>query len=238
MNYVGPYLLTRLLAPNLIAARPSRIVNVSSVMHRFTSISDPRLFLRNPDDEMYRRSKLALVLFTHELQRRLMNHGVECHAVDPGAVHTAIFSNSLLSKFPFNRVLEFCYAPPEDGCQAVVHASTVKSLLPILKVPCEIEIDTSSGNISGGFFARGLFASRLVTYNWESTGVMGYLGSLGHKGVTFCLSLLDYPLRRLSGNRVQATTHNVESAGQSYDAALARELWDATAEIVDLPSSV
>lgn len=235
---MGPYLLTRLLTKNLIAARPSRVVNVSSVMHRFASISDPMSFLRNADGEVYKRSKLAIVLFTYELQRRLMNHGVECHAVDPGAVHTSIFSNSLFSTFPFNRVLGWCYAPPEDGCQAVVHASTVKSVLPISKVPCEIEVDTSSGNISGGFFARGLFASRLVTYNWESPGLMGYLGSIGHMGVTFCLSLIDYPLRRVSNNRVQAATHNVESAGQSYDAALARELWDATADIVGLPSSV
>ena len=45
VNYVGPYMLTRLLEPCLRAAGHARVVNVSSVTHRYGSIGNPAAFL-------------------------------------------------------------------------------------------------------------------------------------------------------------------------------------------------
>ena len=45
VNYVGPYMLTRLLEPCLKAAGQARVVNVSSVTHRYGEIGNPAAFL-------------------------------------------------------------------------------------------------------------------------------------------------------------------------------------------------
>lgn len=45
VNYLGPYMLTRLLEPCLVAAAPSRVINVSSVTHRYGCIDNPASFL-------------------------------------------------------------------------------------------------------------------------------------------------------------------------------------------------
>ncbi len=54
VNYQGPYELTRLLEPVLIQCAPSRVVNLSSIMHRFTFIKkDPATFLKQRRGEPY-----------------------------------------------------------------------------------------------------------------------------------------------------------------------------------------
>lgn len=45
VNYLGPYMLTRLLEPSMVASAPSRVVNVSSVTHRYGVISNAASFL-------------------------------------------------------------------------------------------------------------------------------------------------------------------------------------------------
>jgi len=74
-NHFGHWLLTGMLLPNLSAAEGSRVVNVSSVAHRWARRApthDPRQPLdRYPRWHMYAQSKLANLLFTNELERRL-----------------------------------------------------------------------------------------------------------------------------------------------------------------------
>jgi NAD(P)-dependent dehydrogenase (short-subunit alcohol dehydrogenase family) len=70
VNYLGPYVLTRLLEDKLVAGAPSRVVNVSSAMHRRARIDNPEKFLREFKEGNYSQAKLANVLFTFELQRR------------------------------------------------------------------------------------------------------------------------------------------------------------------------
>lgn len=92
INYLGHYLLTRLLAPSLIEGKPGRVINVSSEAHR---VSDGLDF----DDLQWERrsysaigayadSKLANLLFTRSLSRRLDPQDVTVHAVHPGAVRS------------------------------------------------------------------------------------------------------------------------------------------------------
>ena len=92
-NHLGHFLLTNLLVPALLAAAPARIVNLSSGGHRGSDIiwDDPN-YERRPYDkfESYGQSKTANILFTVELDRRLMSKGVRSYAVHPGMISTEL----------------------------------------------------------------------------------------------------------------------------------------------------
>ena len=79
VNYHGPYTLSRLLEPVLIASRPSRIVNVASVEHRNGYIRDIKKFMFDAKKFLYSETKLGNVLFTYEHQRRLGSLGVQVY---------------------------------------------------------------------------------------------------------------------------------------------------------------
>lgn len=89
INHLGPFLLTQLVLDRLQADAPSRIVNVSSMAHRMGSLSfDDPFFETRPYVGMqaYNQSKLANILFTMELARRLAGTGVTANALHPGVV--------------------------------------------------------------------------------------------------------------------------------------------------------
>jgi NAD(P)-dependent dehydrogenase (short-subunit alcohol dehydrogenase family) len=92
-NHLGHFVLTNLLVPALIAAAPSRIVNLSSGGHQSSDIlwDDPN-YERRPYDkfESYGQSKTANILFTVELDRRLAPSGVRAYAVHPGMIATEL----------------------------------------------------------------------------------------------------------------------------------------------------
>src|SRR5262245_20358555 len=96
VNYLAMFQLTLRLLPLLVAGAPSRIVNVSSDTHRIARLDLDDLELRSRYGWMraYTRSKLAIVLFTRELARRLHGTGVTCNAVDPGPVASGIGSDN------------------------------------------------------------------------------------------------------------------------------------------------
>src|SRR5438477_10327945 len=73
VNYLAPFLLTHLLLDLLTASAPARIVNVSSAAHKSGSIQldDLQGEKHNRSMRAYPQSKLAIVLFTYELARRL-----------------------------------------------------------------------------------------------------------------------------------------------------------------------
>ena len=92
LNHLGYFLTTLLLLPSLQAAAPSRIVVVASEAHRgarldFDDLQGEQLYSRWT---AYRRSKLANLLFTYELARRLAGQGITANALHPGFVATDI----------------------------------------------------------------------------------------------------------------------------------------------------
>ena len=99
-NHVGPFLLTGLLLPQLVEAGAARVVTVSSQMHRVADrapVEDPR----RPEPgryhrwQTYARSKLANLLFTFELDRRLRAAGLDviATAAHPGYAGTHLVVN-------------------------------------------------------------------------------------------------------------------------------------------------
>jgi NAD(P)-dependent dehydrogenase (short-subunit alcohol dehydrogenase family) len=92
-NHLGPFLLTALLMPALLAAAPARVVNVASAGHHRSDVlwEDPN-FERRPYDKFaaYGQSKTANILFTRELDRRFGPRGVHAYAVHPGVIATGL----------------------------------------------------------------------------------------------------------------------------------------------------
>ncbi len=94
VNHLAYFLLTRLLQPTLLASAPARVVNVSSEAHRWGAIRFDDLMGEAAYDgwKAYAQSKLANVLFTYELARRLDGTGVTANCLHPGLVGTAFAS--------------------------------------------------------------------------------------------------------------------------------------------------
>src|SRR6266852_4405364 len=88
VNHLSYFQLSHLLLDLLVKSVPARIVNVASVAHyRGTMDFDDLMFERGYQlMRAYSRSKLANVLFTRELARRLKGSGVTVNALHPGAV--------------------------------------------------------------------------------------------------------------------------------------------------------
>jgi NAD(P)-dependent dehydrogenase (short-subunit alcohol dehydrogenase family) len=109
-NHLGHFALTGLLMPSLLAAPGSRVVTVSSNGHRsgrmnFADLQSTRHYNKYT---AYGRSKLANLLFTYELQRRLAAAGAQTIALaaHPGTARTeltrhmsALSSGALSSRF-------------------------------------------------------------------------------------------------------------------------------------------
>ncbi|XP_004454233.2 retinol dehydrogenase 13 [Dasypus novemcinctus] len=93
VNHLGHFLLTNLLLDKLKASAPSRIINLSSLAHvaGHVDFEDLNWEKRKYDTKAaYCQSKLAIVLFTKELSRRLQGTGVTANALHPGVARTEL----------------------------------------------------------------------------------------------------------------------------------------------------
>jgi retinol dehydrogenase 12 len=90
VNHLAPFLLTNLLLPNLTASAPARVITVTSHAHTAARLDLGDLNLERGWDSWrsYANSKLANILFTRELARRLEGTGVTANCAHPGVVRT------------------------------------------------------------------------------------------------------------------------------------------------------
>ncbi len=105
-NHFGPFLLTGLLLPQLVASGDARVVTVSSQMHRTARHAptwDPRSKRRYHRWPTYGETKLANLLFTFELDKRARAKGLPLHALaaPPGLSSTRLVHNSGVTRAVF-----------------------------------------------------------------------------------------------------------------------------------------
>ena len=123
-NHLGHFLLTELLLDRIKASAPARIVNVSSTMHYKAKSLDfdaVRGFTRTitglPEYEV---SKLANVLFSAELGRRLEGTGVTTYSLHPGGVASDAYRRI---PWPFRKLVTMGMLTNEEGAKTTLHCA-------------------------------------------------------------------------------------------------------------------
>ncbi len=126
VNHLGPFLLTHLLLDLLQQSAPARIVNVASAAARMGDLpfDDPNMEQGYSQTRAYGRSKLANILFTRELARRLSGTGVTTVAVHPGVVRTRFGETASFWYRTGVRLLSSFWLSPEQGADTVVWAAS------------------------------------------------------------------------------------------------------------------
>ncbi|HWM51839.1 MAG TPA: SDR family oxidoreductase [Thermoplasmata archaeon] len=122
VNYLSGFLLTHLLLDLLKKSAPSRIVNVSSSAHSGGTIhfDDLQGEQRYGGFGAYGQSKLAQVLFTRELARRLEGTGVTVNACHPGVIRTNLGMGGTSAVVRFVRMF---FKGPEKGAETPIYLS-------------------------------------------------------------------------------------------------------------------
>lgn len=126
VNHLAYFLLTNLLLGVLRASAPSRIVNVSSEAHRRCTIDfdDLQGEGRYSDVIAYRQSKLANILFTHELARRLEATGITANSLHPGTVATKFGKSSGWRVHLWFTVMRPFLLTPEQGAETILYLAS------------------------------------------------------------------------------------------------------------------
>jgi retinol dehydrogenase 12 len=127
VNHLGPFILTRLLVPILKRSAPSRIVVVSSSVHKGAKIPFDDLQAEKGYSTMriYGATKLMNLLFVQSLEQRLQGTGVTVNAVHPGVVSTALARDF---PAPFRLMAKLFFSTPEKGARTSVFVATSPTL--------------------------------------------------------------------------------------------------------------
>jgi retinol dehydrogenase-14 len=141
LNHLAPFLLTNLLLDRLKADAPSRVVTVSSGASsagriEFDDLQGARDY---SGQRAYNQSKLANVMFTNELARRLAGTGVTANSLHPGVVHTNFGAEDQAWWFTVvSRVIYPLLKTPAQGAET----------------PIYLAFSPDVGGVTGRFFAN------------------------------------------------------------------------------------
>ena len=126
VNHLAPFLLTRLLLGPIRAAAPSRVVTVASAAHRRAAMDwgDLQGERRYRVWTAYSQSKLANILFTRELARRLEGTGIAVNCCHPGTVNTRIWKVHAVMRLLAPLLGPFLRTPAQGAETAVYVASS------------------------------------------------------------------------------------------------------------------
>ncbi|XP_062851777.1 retinol dehydrogenase 12 isoform X2 [Trichomycterus rosablanca] len=129
VNHLGHFLLTYLLIGILKRSAPSRIVVVSSLAHYFGWIRFHDLHSQGSYNSglAYCQSKLANVLFTRELARRLTGSNVTVNSVHPGTVRSDLVRHSTMMSLVF-ALFSMFLKTPQEGAQSSIYCSVAGEL--------------------------------------------------------------------------------------------------------------
>lgn len=139
VNHMGHFLLTNLLLDTLEASAPSRIINVSSLGHVFGEINRQDLNSEHGYNKFaaYFQSKLANVLFTRELSKRLHGTGVTANSLHPGVVNTELTRYQSIMRIIYYPYMKLIAKTPKSGAQTTL----------------KLALDPKMEKISGNYYA-------------------------------------------------------------------------------------
>ncbi|XP_059152984.1 retinol dehydrogenase 14-like isoform X2 [Physella acuta] len=176
VNYFGPFLLTNLLLDLMKKSAPSRIVNLSSVVNKYGTIDFNNLNAEKSFKhyERYFDSKLAIIMFTRVLARKLEGSGVTVNVLHPGSVATKLLDNlNFFIRVPVATFIRVFCKTGEEGAQTSIYLSVsddVKDISGKYFVDCKIEendVNPMSRNME--------IADKLWTVTEELTGLKSKL---------------------------------------------------------------
>jgi NAD(P)-dependent dehydrogenase (short-subunit alcohol dehydrogenase family) len=123
LNHMAYFVVTHGLRERLVAASPARIVNTASSAHRGSSLDFDDLQMERNYRALtaYGRSKLANILFTRELARRLAGTGVTANCLHPGFVATGLGQRGAGLFGAMVRLAMVFAGNPERGAKTIVH---------------------------------------------------------------------------------------------------------------------
>jgi NAD(P)-dependent dehydrogenase (short-subunit alcohol dehydrogenase family) len=158
LNHLSYFLLTQSLLPHLHASSSARIINVASEAHHGAKIDFNDLQNENHyiGKKAYNQSKLANILFTYELSRRLNGSSVTVNAMAPGGVITNFcFNNGWVSwlKHVGAHLLARNLIGPKTAAETIVYLATSD------------EVRSVSGQY---FFEKKMLKSSLASYDKDS----------------------------------------------------------------------
>jgi NAD(P)-dependent dehydrogenase (short-subunit alcohol dehydrogenase family) len=139
-NYLAPFLLTEQLLEIVKVSAPARIINVSSMAHQSGKIDfdDLQCARRYSTWKAYSQAKLALILYTYEMARRLEGSGVTVNALHPGVI-ASNFDKGMGGFYRFGwKMMTPFLSNVERGAQTTLYLATSP----------EVE------GVSGKYFAR------------------------------------------------------------------------------------
>jgi NAD(P)-dependent dehydrogenase (short-subunit alcohol dehydrogenase family) len=140
LNHMAYFVLTQALRHTLIASAPARIVSTSSTAHQGASLDfgDLQSAKGYGGFKAYRRSKLANILFTRELVRRLAGTGVTANCLHPGVVATRFGSSSGGFAGLLIPLLRPFFISPDNGADTIVYLASSPEV----------------ANATGGYFVK------------------------------------------------------------------------------------
>lgn len=163
LNYLSPFLLTSLLIEMLQKSEQGRIINVSSNAHfdgkiRFDDLQSTHNY--NGYDS-YAQSKLALVLYTYELARRVKNTNITVNALHPGLVATNFGKNNGWLRFYIRRLIKRNEISAQEGATTCIYMATSPDVI----------------NITGSYFiqnkpvksSKDSYNKKLAKQLWEDS---------------------------------------------------------------------
>ncbi|XP_064622832.1 retinol dehydrogenase 12-like [Lineus longissimus] len=135
VNYLGPFLLSHLLLDIMKKSAPCRIINVSSLAYENGKINLDDLNSEHNYNEFgaYAQSKLAVLLYTRELSRRLQGSGVTVNAVNPGVTKSEL-GRHLTGTMPWWRriiitpLIWLMFKTPLQGAQTAINCAVAPEL--------------------------------------------------------------------------------------------------------------
>ncbi len=147
VNVLAPFLVTHLLLDRLKASAPSRVVNVASMAQSPLDFADIQNERHYRSFNVYGQSKLADILFTYELARRLQGTGVTANCLHPGVIATNLMRDM---PAPIRAGLRLFFASPEQGARTSIYLASSPEV----------------ATVTGKYFVNGKPArSSRATYN-------------------------------------------------------------------------